>query len=53
MALYEVTKVWQYTEIVTVEADDREDAESKAYDIEGSIQNDDMLYEVKVKELSE
>jgi DNA-dependent RNA polymerase auxiliary subunit epsilon len=50
---FEVTKVYQYTETVYVEADSAQEARDLASEIEGQINNDDTYYDCIVMETYE
>lgn len=52
MAKYEVTKVFQYTETVYVEAESISEARDIAGEVEGVVNNDDSYYDCIVEEIN-
>lgn len=51
MTKYKVTKVYQYTETVYVEADSVSEAEEVACEVEGEYNNDDTYYDYYITEV--
>lgn len=53
MAKYKVTKVFQYTETVYVDAESSSEARDIAGEVEGEVNNDDSYYDCIVEEVDE
>lgn len=53
MPEFKVTKVYQYTETLYVEADSISEARYLAGEIEGEVNNDDSYYDCRVEEIEE
>ena len=53
MTRYKVTKVFQYTETVYVEADSISEARDVAGETEGEVNNDDSYYDCIVEGIEE
>jgi hypothetical protein len=53
MQTYVVRKIMQYTELVTVQADSRSEAEAKAMEIDGDRNHDDTVHDLEIVSVRE